>query len=70
MKVLQPKSVVIKFTEEEATVLCALVGGIASHFDAPAARTVRALYNLLNAELPNRTKSFGDLFEGSVEAKR
>lgn len=71
MKVLQPsKSIVVRFTEEEATVLCALAGGIPFNFDTKAGNVLRDLFNALNDNLPNRKESFVDFFEGEVRPIR
>jgi hypothetical protein len=72
MKVIKPPrpiTIAIEFTEEEATILCALVGGITLSF-SPAGNVVRDLFDSLNDNLPDRTKSFSDFFEGKVEAKK
>lgn len=71
MKVLQPtKSIVVKLTEEEATVLCALVGGIPFNFDTKAGHIVRDFFEVLDKNLPGRMESFVDFFEGQVTVKR
>lgn len=70
MKALKPaKSIVLKMTEEEATVLCALVGGIPWNFDTDVGSVIREFFECLNAELPNRKESFVDFFEGEVRVK-
>lgn len=70
MKVLQKSSVVLKLTEEEATVLCALAGGVPFNFDTRAGVVLRDLFNALNDSLPNRSQSFTDFFEGEVRSIR
>ncbi len=71
MRVVQPhKIVTVEFTEEEATVLCALVGGIPWNFDTHAGRILRDFYDGLDGALPDRTDSFVDFFEGEVRVKR
>lgn len=67
-----PITVTVEFTETEAEILCALVGGVVtSFFDAsPAAATANALFEILNAATPNRKVTFSDHFDGDVRVKR
>jgi len=64
-----PRSITIELTEREATVLCALAGGIVWHFDTEAGNVLRDFHAALNKELPNREESFSDFFEGDVRVK-
>lgn len=71
MKVIQPpRTITVELTEKEATVLCALVGGIPFNFDTEAGTVIHAFYNILDSNLVGREESFVDYFEGKVTIKR
>lgn len=60
-----PRTIALELTEEEATVLCALTGGVLWNIDSPAGRIVHELWSSLDKLLPNRTQAFSDLFENN-----
>lgn len=62
-------SITLELTEEEATAICALAGGVMWNLDAPAGQIIQNLWSELDLALPNRTESFFDFFEGDVEVR-
>lgn len=70
MRILKPsKTITVEFTEEEATILCALVGGTAWNFDTQAGQTLYDFFTCVDGALPDREASFADYFEGEVRMK-
>lgn len=70
MKVVSPpKTITVELTEEEATIICALVGGLKYRFDTKAGNVVHELFDALDNNLPDRTESFNDFFEGEVRIR-
>ncbi len=56
----------IEVTEQEAEILCCLLGGIAFHDPSAAAGLCRELFEALDPLLPERTETFDDYFTGKV----
>jgi hypothetical protein len=71
VRVLKPKKLIVELSEEEATVLCALVGGVSSSYvhETKTGRVIREVFDCLNTSLHNRNTTFSDYFEGEVEVK-
>jgi hypothetical protein len=61
--------VTAELTEEEAEVLAALIGGIPKPSDNATGEVLRGIFHALDMAVPNRTKSYGDLFQGEVIIK-
>lgn len=66
-----PITITVEFTETEAEIICALVGGVRSYsFGSKATDATLALFDILNKTLPDRSTSFSDFFEGDVKVKQ
>lgn len=66
MKVIASKTITLKLSEREATILCALIGGVAFDFDTEAGDILNDFFFALSGALPDRKESFTDFFEGEV----
>lgn len=69
MKAVASKKITLKLSEREATILCALVGGVAFNFDTEAGDVLNNFFFSLSGNLPDRRESFTDFFEGEVLVK-
>lgn len=57
----------VELAEDEAEVLCALLGGV--EYTDDSKRFLQDLFFQLRDALPERQQAFSDLFEGEVRAK-
>lgn len=60
----------LDLTEEEATVLVSLIGGVVWNFDTHEGQAIARVYDELDEQLPKRTKSFTDFFTGETRCKK
>lgn len=60
------RTINIELNEEEATILCALLGGAKAAFKTKAGAVTYSLFSSLSDLLPNRDETFSDFFEGEV----
>jgi hypothetical protein len=60
------RSILLELSEREATILCALVGGVSWNLDNEAGEFLQETFSQLDGLLPERSESFCDFFTGDV----
>lgn len=72
MRTKVKREIRLTMTEQEAEVLCALLGGTAKYKrkdESRAERVLQSCFLCLNEVLPDRITSFSDFFEGELRCK-
>lgn len=61
-------TVTLEMSEEEAEILCALLGGLDVSLDTQQGNTLYEAFRTLDGQLPNRNVSFSSFFTGRLQA--